>query len=1079
MKKITFIIPFFFLKSTFAQDTGFKFPQTPESSSFNSFFNQISTSSTGNPNINIPLYSIDIGGTSVPISLNYIGGTGIKVDDIASRVGLGWQLDIGGGSVIRNIVGRPDGVRPKLKNSYDVDEICTSTSDKDLLTELVATEMDPFFPHPSQIGLDMRPDIYSYSLLNSSGKFLYDYMGKAQQIPRSDNIISDNSTNLSIINIIDNAGTHYSFKNVVTSIPFKMGFEGHIYTDNYKPAELNFSNSEKLTFLYGKRFSFKQYTTNSQTEFSKKNNIEGFCNSLPKETYTYYGSRTLEDVITEIDFPKGRIVFNYGEEYREDLIGDKYLKNIVVYSKTGKAIKSYTFAYDYFLSDYTDQSNLIFTESVTGKNYKRLRLLSITDDITGGIYKFEYEYLVPLPPRFSSSVDSWGLYNGKKNGNTRVGSLIEDNHLYYADRSFDENYAKSAMLKKITYPTKGTTEIHFEPDDYYFNSSVEEYSDLLDFNDQPQNSNNIFIYSDQIGQQISKTFTVNSNDFDFRGRFYSEMYDGIVNPIETIEECKVTISTNGSNTIYRANGEIFLNPLPNKTYTVSLVNNAQNSNKCYFDILHRHKSSKIILNKAVGSFRVQKIIQEDNNSNTYTKQYEYKNNDGRSTGIMMDEDINYRFIEDNFYKNKLGQPVNCIRFASSSDPQSHINSHFGKPISYTKIVEKRISGSEEIKKENFYKNESIGNYQFALSSVNPKPIEEYKNGILYKTINYRGNDKIAQTIYENEYDYYFNQFSNDEIGAINSTNPRISQGLTAKYDNIIICLADVYGATFTTENYPIYSAWVKPISETTTQYYGDGYADSISVKKQYFYSPNYLHIKPVREKVIFDNGNILNTYYSFPFEKSNQYLINKNMVGIPLQTNTTKTANEVTTTLSDVEIKYPTSQTEANNKTTGLSLPYEVVSKDLLGVPNTEIKYSKYDNNGNLQEYILKPDFNGDGFPVSIIWDYNQTQPIAKIEGAKLSDIPQGLIANIVNASDYSNPSYSESNLIDQLDAFRIGLPGYQISTYTYKPLIRVSSITPPSGIREIYKYDTANRLQSVVDVDGNILKEYSYQYKQ
>ena len=45
--------------------------------------------------------------------------------------------------------------------------------------------------------------------------------------------------------------------------------------------------------------------------------------------------------------------------------------------------------------------------------------------------------------------------------------------------------------------------------------------------------------------------------------------------------------------------------------------------------------------------------------------------------------------------------------------------------------------------------------------------------------------------------------------------------------------------------------------------------------------------------------------------------------------------------------------------------------------------------------------------------------------------------------------------------------------------MIGVTSITPPNGIREIYHYDAANRLEKVVDINGNILKEYKYQYKQ
>ncbi|REC69944.1 hypothetical protein DRF60_20945, partial [Chryseobacterium elymi] len=74
----------------------------------------------------------------------------------------------------------------------------------------------------------------------------------------------------------------------------------------------------------------------------------------------------------------------------------------------------------------------------------------------------------------------------------------------------------------------------------------------------------------------------------------------------------------------------------------------------------------------------------------------------------------------------------------------------------------------------------------------------------------------------------------------------------------------------------------------------------------------------------------------------------------------------------------------------------------------------------------------------------------------------------------------SEQSLISALDLFRnnSALSTYQITTYTYDPLIGVRSITPPSGIRELYKYDTANRLEKVIDINGKVLKEYKYNYK-
>ncbi len=50
---------------------------------------------TGVPNINIPLYEIDLDGKTIPISLSY-HASGIKVAQEASWVGLGWTLNAGG-----------------------------------------------------------------------------------------------------------------------------------------------------------------------------------------------------------------------------------------------------------------------------------------------------------------------------------------------------------------------------------------------------------------------------------------------------------------------------------------------------------------------------------------------------------------------------------------------------------------------------------------------------------------------------------------------------------------------------------------------------------------------------------------------------------------------------------------------------------------------------------------------------------------------------------------------------------------------------------------------------------------------
>lgn len=49
----------------------------------------------GTTSINIPIYTLEAGTFQLPISLSY-NSSGIKVEDIASWVGLGWSLNAGG-----------------------------------------------------------------------------------------------------------------------------------------------------------------------------------------------------------------------------------------------------------------------------------------------------------------------------------------------------------------------------------------------------------------------------------------------------------------------------------------------------------------------------------------------------------------------------------------------------------------------------------------------------------------------------------------------------------------------------------------------------------------------------------------------------------------------------------------------------------------------------------------------------------------------------------------------------------------------------------------------------------------------
>ncbi|WP_223605630.1 hypothetical protein [Chryseobacterium sp. OSA05B] len=60
----------------------------------------------GKANINIPIYTISVGGINIPISLSYNTG-GIKLNEVSSIVGLGWSLNIPG-TISQNMMGLDD-----------------------------------------------------------------------------------------------------------------------------------------------------------------------------------------------------------------------------------------------------------------------------------------------------------------------------------------------------------------------------------------------------------------------------------------------------------------------------------------------------------------------------------------------------------------------------------------------------------------------------------------------------------------------------------------------------------------------------------------------------------------------------------------------------------------------------------------------------------------------------------------------------------------------------------------------------------------------------------------------------------
>lgn len=116
------------------------------------------------------------------------------------------------------------------------------------------------------------------------------------------------------------------------------------------------------------------------------------------------------------------------------------------------------------------------------------------------------------------------------------------------------------------------------------------------------------------------------------------------------------------------------------------------------------------------------------------------------------------------------------------------------------------------------------------------------------------------------------------------------------------------------------------------------------------------------------------------------------------------------------------------------------------------------------------------GVSVCFIWGYNNNQIIAKIENCSYSTIPSNLITDVQTKSN----SGSESTLLSALDDLRnhSSLANSFVTTYTYIPLVGISSQTSPTGDKITFHYDDYKNLQFVKDAQDNILTEKEYHLK-
>lgn len=183
---------------------------------------------TGIPTISIPLYTIKSGDLTLPIHLSY-HGSGIKVSEESSNIGLGWVLNAGG-VITREIRGIDD-----FKNEFQkkgwiqhggsffssqgwVFHLPVVT-DKNLPQLPMSTLDEEYYKKVKDGEIDSEPDIFRFNFMGYTGKFVikdnHSPPSKSQVYEfKTSNLVFqyDHSMDNSVWKVVDGNGTSYFFE---------------------------------------------------------------------------------------------------------------------------------------------------------------------------------------------------------------------------------------------------------------------------------------------------------------------------------------------------------------------------------------------------------------------------------------------------------------------------------------------------------------------------------------------------------------------------------------------------------------------------------------------------------------------------------------------------------------------------------------------------------------------------------------------------------------------------------------------------------------------------------------------------
>jgi YD repeat-containing protein len=1064
-------------------------PPSPTAFQFSTYGDLPLNGSSGGFSYTVPIYTVQSGDISLPLSLDYYSA-GVQVDGLSGMVGTDWNLNAGG-VISRVVKDFPD----ELANRWYPSTIDPST--QGVMLKNIARES----------GFDGEQDWFSFNVNGISGSFYFDESLVPHILSNNENITiayEQLSSNFLKFTITDDKGYKYIFGGSDSYIEKNISLdECSSYSYNYNSAwflqQIISPTNNSITFAYtDNNLAYK-------TNLSKQLVFSQICGSGSSLVFSQSVNECLNTssiqsrAISAINFKNYSVAFDYNSTRTDG--GGKSLMDIKILRGTN-LIKQVNVNYEMVTNRTVPISTVL-----SGDNTLLYRMFLKEIIFQGNLpvanqekYSFDYYSKEQLPLRLSYSKDKYGFNNGSTNAKAFSNELMTSAVWPYiqpccaseptADLEVHPSYIYYGMLQKITFPTGGYTLVNYEANsDTKLSDTVVPLTGSINLNN-PCNASGTALSG-------SFTFTGNGTPINFTAH---------TGPNQS-PACTIGALTDKYNITITKDGVAILN-----VDTTNGIDLSSNSAVGCVNSVSGSYGLQPICTTTGSSYKITFTLKKSGTTGALNYSYnaDYVTQTVYGSGVRVKDISDYTdgqsYNKRNFFYNKLANyPSNDTSMNNTYDPKFYspfgnflqdcnsgglyldysnqrfnvysnsINSSYlvRRSTYYSAITEiNENNGLKNGAKERIYvlNSDSPGQLLFGID-VYGSPSSNY--GDFFK-------DKVAEeTIYDsqnlpkNKKTYHYTLLSSNYL---TSTIARRNYPIPGEDDFVTNAEIPSIPAPFSNYSVYLYKNYygvIKTDTITEIDYYGANFLKKITA--------NVYNGQPLFQLKSSSTANSLGetvkTEYKYPPDLIGveqtpymQQLKDANRIGEPV---ITKTYNG-STKLTEKHIKF------FNSSATGsLLLPIEqhfrkgTTDINIATTTDRKLQLTKYDTYGNIQEYKQE-----NGVPVSIIWGYNSSVPVAKLENMAYATIPSTLISAIQNATD--STVLSDSSISSALDALRSSttLAAAMITTYSYVPLVGPASITDPKGDKIFYTYDAAGRLIMTKDKENKIISENVYHFK-